>query len=279
VTRVSVFSDGSLQVTALPVEMRGKRAFLAHDFQCRNFTPWYLPRTWEYCQGLPEDKWVGAPETEKCGVANKEPLREPWQRLAFAMFVAYAPKVLREEPGLITLKEKWADFMHDKKFITNGFGSETCHDYINGTNEGREDMKQETLTTCGNIVILTGSKRNIGGKPFAGVLMLDRSFDPPDADTLLYHPAHKAFVHKATNSTVYKGSEGNFPRHAIAPKGTFKVDQFPHFEGNSAGVPFLFSTMLGEQSLFMGLHVRENWINEDRIILLDDDEYPSPYVR
>lgn len=263
--------------TDLPVEMRGRRGFVRHDFQSTDVVPNYRPRTWEKCQGLPPSKWYGTAETEKMVVSNKEPLRESWQWFAFSVFEAYAAPT---GFSLSTLKQKWADFMHGAKFITNGFGSETNADYINGTNLDKEPMKQETILTCGTMVILTGENRTISKTPSTGFLMLDRSFEPPSLSEIMSHPARDMFICRATVCRPERTYGANFPVHTMAPNGPHLVNPFPHFNGAGMGVPFVLSTFLGEQDVFMGLHVRKNWIRDTRICKLEDWETaPSPYVK
>jgi len=260
----------------LPVEMRGRRGFLLHDFQSTDVEPQYRPRTWEKCQSLPPSKWYGTAETEKMVVSNKEPLRESWQWFAFSFFEAYAAPTGFSLP---TLKQKWADFMHGAKFITNGFGSETNADYINGTHLDKEPMKQETIATCGNMVMLTGEKRTISKTPSTGFLMLDRAYEPPDFNFLWNHPARDMFICRATVCRPESTAGANFPVHSVAPNGPHLVNPFPHFDGKGMGVPFVLSTFLGEPSEFMGLRVRQNWVRDTRVCLLEDWETPLPYVR
>jgi len=216
------------------------RAMVAHDYQSTDVDPDYRPRTWQKCQTLPSEKWYGTAETEKYFVSNKERLEKAWQFLAFDMFSYYGKAY-----SVSVLKSKWADFMHGAKFITNGAGSETNADYINGTNLDKEDMKQETITCGGNVMVLSGNKRTISGVPCTGVLLLDRSYPPPSFETLLNHPYHSCFVHAATVCRPEAGTQANFPRNAYAPNGTHIVNHFPHFDG--ALVPFLNSTFQGSR--------------------------------
>jgi hypothetical protein len=253
----------SIHRGGLDPELRGKRAFILHDFQCKDFEPYYKPRVW--------DKKVGLPETEKLGDAIFEQMSEAWQWFWYNWLDTYTHPTITSTD----LKRRWKDLTDGAKAFTNKHGSDQYADYINGANLEKAPMAQENVTTAGNIVVLTGNHRSMGGKPFWGVWCLDRLSPPPNLDE--NHPARDCFIHAATVCRPEPAEGENFPRHAIAPNGTYVVNNFPHCDGNKVPVPFVSAR--GAASTFMGLNVRENWIWEGRLCPLDDDEFPAPTMR
>ena len=124
------------------------------------------------------------------------------------------------------------------------------------------------------MIIKTGNEKGIGGVPFVGFWCLD-SLAPMPVN-IQDHPLRDYFVHAATTITPLPGSQPNFPRHSIAPNGTFISNHFPAFDGRKVPLPlFSASGITGE---IMGIKVRENWLRKDRVCPLDDDEMPSPIV-
>lgn len=267
----------------LPPELAGKRAFLLHDFQCDddNFTAYY-PRVCN-SDGTPKlvnGKAIGLPETEKMGDAIFEPMDEARQFFWFELLTHEAKGTLT----LAILQQRWSDLTAGDKFACNKHGGirnprteKRYWDYINDTHYLTDaPMAQENLTTCGNMVILSGREKNSAGVTYKGVLCLDGTQLPTSVE-IIAHPLYKYFIHRATTCRPEKANVVNFPRRAIAPYGTYVVNPFPHLGGLDVPVPFISSR--GEQSELMGLSCRENWIAERRLVTLDDDESPSPYVR
>lgn len=268
-TLVDVFSNGTIHVAVapaqLPAEMRGKLGVLLHDFQSEE-TKW-LPRVCNE-DGSPKlvsGKPYGLPETEKCGDNVFEKIVEPWQWFWFELLQYATPSLSVAEQ-----KKKWSDLTSGMKFKTNKHGWDDGYaDYINEVNVTKTPMSWENVSTCGNPVVLTGNKRNIGGRGFTGVWCLDTTEFPPE---IIGHDAIDCFIHAATVCRPERGTQANFPRHTQAPNGTFVVNHFPHANGGKVPVPF--QSARGAKSVFMGLPVRENWIADWRIAPLDDGEYP-----
>ena len=181
------------EAVTLPPEMSGKLGYLRHDFHSEETN--FLPRVWEIREKFPNDpsKWYGLPETEKLGDNIAEDLTEAWQWFWFDLLEAFSPPHFTEA----MIKQKWSDLTHGAKFKTNkhGWNNGYC-DYINRVNMDRPPMRWENVTTCGNPVLLTGNKRNIGGREFQGVYCLDTTQTPPP--DLLGHPAFDCLVHSAT---------------------------------------------------------------------------------
>jgi len=248
-----------------PPEIAGKRGFILHDFQTAE-TNYLLFR-------------YNLPETEKFGDALFEQMNEARQKFWFSLVEFCAGGRVT----LSALKSFWAGLTAGNKAFCNKHGgkdnppagnTKKFIDYINGTGNVNEPMSQENLTTCGNMIILTGNSRSIGGVPYVGFWCLDSTAPMPN---IIGHVLFNYFVHSATTITGESGTHPNFPRHSIAKNGTFVCNNFPSPFGGKVPVP-AFSAR-GQQSEIMGIKVRENWLRADRVCKLDDDETPSPLVR
>lgn len=251
-------------VPVIPPEIEGRRAFLLHDFQTAE-TNYSIFRSY-------------LPETEKFGVAAFEIMQVERQKFWFGLLGFYAGGTKTE----VQLRSIWSGLTAGNKAFCNKHGgtqnprSDVLYlDYINNTGNVDTPMAQESLTTCGNMIILTGGSRNIGGVPYVGFWCLDSlaamPFGIEDSPLLDY------FIHAATTITPDPGTQPNFPRHSIAPNGTFICNNFPNLDGRKIPVP-VFSA-IGAASEVMGIRVRENWLRADRVCKLDNDEFPSPMVR
>jgi hypothetical protein len=147
---------------------------LLHDFECDDGNhPPYLPRVYGTKKGLPE--------TEKCLNSNFERMNETWQRFWFELFKRFDNNVLPEE----RLKKRWANLTHGSKAFTNMHGSNTHRDYINGQNMEAEEMGQENVTTCGNVVLAAGEPVKKVSKMFLPVQCIDRNLPPPSIRLLV----------------------------------------------------------------------------------------------
>jgi hypothetical protein len=223
---------------------------LLHDFECDdgNFQP-YLPRVYGAKKGLPE--------TEKCLNSNFESMNETWQKFWFELFKRFDNHTLPEE----TLRKRWANLTHGNKAFTNMHGSNTHRDYINGQNMEAEEMGQENVTTCGNVVLAAGEPVKMVGKMFLPVRCIDRQLPPPPIDQVINQPW---FVHRATVCLPFPVDSTPQPN---APNGRFCVNPFPDLDGRDVPVPFI--TKGGT-----------NYIDMRRLRKLNPGEViPSPYVR
>jgi len=272
----------------IPEEIRGKREFMLHDFQCDddNFNAYY-PRVCN-ADGTPrlvDGEPIGLPETEKAGENAYDILYEPFQWMWFELVVESA-----KVNGVLTIPfevlktQRWPDLLAGDKAFCNKRGvirnprtEKRYYDFINQTsNLTEEPAGKERVTTCGNQVIMWGGEKSIGGVPFQGVLCLEATKLPTSAE-ILAHPLYRYFIHTATTCRPEPAYAENFPRRAKAPHGTYVVNPFPHLGGLDVPVPFVSSG--GEQVDLMGLHCCVNYIATRRLVLLDDNEMPSPYVR
>jgi hypothetical protein len=249
----------------IPPEIAGKRGFILHDFQSAE-TGYALFR-------------YKLPETEKFGDSFFEKMYEARQWFWFNLIVFYADGT----KTMAQLKSFWAGLTAGNKAFCNKHGGQNNPpvgndamfiDYINDTGNRDEPMSQENLTTCGNMIVLTGNNRSIGGVPYVALWCLDSTAPMPV--NIQTHPLLDYFIHSATTITGDNGTRPNFPRNSIAPNGTFVVNNFPNLK-DKVPVPLFYAK--GQQSEIMGLKVREGWLRADRVCKLDDDEMPSPLVR
>lgn len=112
-------------------------------------------------------------------------------------------------------KNEWAVYLDDGRCFTNRSGTDTHHDYINGTNTSADDMMWEPLICGGNQVEVIGNAVNIP-KRYFGVQSNYKHYpvrvlDPlklPSPQTFLTDPAvcHKPTTIKPT------GEHGVFPQ-------------------------------------------------------------------
>jgi hypothetical protein len=223
---------------------------LLHDFECDDGNhPPYLPRVYGTKKGLPE--------TEKCLNSNFERMNETWQRFWFELFKRFDNNVLPEE----RLKKRWANLTHGSKAFTNMHGSNTHRDYINGQNMEAEEMGQENVTTCGNVVLAAGEPVKKVSKMFLPVQCIDRNLPPPPIDQVISQPW---FVHRATVCLPFLVDSTPQPN---APNGKFRVNPFPDLDGRDVPVPFISKGGM-------------NYIDMRRLRKLNPgDAIPSPYVR
>jgi hypothetical protein len=248
----------------IPPEIAGKRGFILHDHQSAD-TGYQIYR--EYL-----------PETEKFGDVIFEQMGEARQWFWFNLLKLYGGSSYTDTQ----IRAKWRYITAGNLAFCNKHGTgnnpgstKEFWDFINNRGNTDAPAAQENLTTCGNMIILTGNEKGFGGTPFVGFWCLDSLAPMPT--NIENHPLLDYFIHAATTITPLPGSEPNFPRHSIAPNGTFIVNHFPALDGRRVPVPvFSARGMTGE---IMGLKVRENWLRADRVCPLDDYEMPSPVVR
>lgn len=248
----------------IPPEIAGKRGFILRDYQSAE-TGYQIYR--EYL-----------PQTEKFGVVTFEQMKEDRQKFWFGFLKFYGGSAYTDAQ----IRSKWRYITAGNLAFCNKHGTgnnpnsdKEYWDYIN--NQGNTDTpaSQENLTTCGNMIILTGNEKGIGGIPFVGFWCLD-SLAPMPVD-FQDHALRDYFIHAATTITPLPATEPNSPRHSIAPNGVFICNHFPALDGRKVPIPvFSASGMTGE---IMGVKVRENWLRKDRVCKLDDDEMPAPVVR
>jgi hypothetical protein len=199
----------------------------------------------------------GYPETEKCLNSAYERMTEPWQRFWFELLKRFDNNTLSEA----ALKNRWAGLTNDGKAFTNQHGSSTHRDYINQANMDAEDMGQENVTTCGNVVLAAGEPVQKMGQIYLPVKCIDRYSPPPPVDDVMDKPW---FIHRATVCLPYKVDPKPTP---TAPNGTFRVNPFPDLDGRDVPVPFISRGGI-------------NYIDMRRLRKLNSGEpIPSPYVR
>lgn len=244
----------------IPPEVRGKLYVLLHDYQVDdlNFTP-YLPRVCN-SDGTPNlinGQPYGLPETEKCYIAQWEEMTEPWQWFWFDLLKRACPSTWTDAQ----VKSAWANLTHGARAFTNKHGwNDGYQDYINHVNPGVEGMKQENVTTCGNVVLAAGEPITKGGKLVLPIVTLDRLKPPPAIEDVADKPW---LIHTAT---ICRPEHVDITPIPDAPNGTFSVIQFPQAGGNDVPVPLVTTGGL-------------NYIVMRRLRKLADGEpIPSPYV-
>ncbi len=222
---------------------------LLHDFECDDGShPPYLPRVFGTKKGLPE--------TEKCLINGFESMNENWQKFWFELLMRFDNNTLSEK----TLKNRWATLTHGAKAFTNKHGSNTHKDYINGLNMDQEDMAQENVTTCGNVVLAAGEPVSKVKQMYLPVHCIDRNFPPPPIDQVINKPW---LVHRATVCLPFLVDSTPQPN---APNGRFIVNPFPDLDGRDVPVPFITKGGI-------------NYIDMRRLRRLNPGEpIPIPYV-
>jgi len=190
----------------------------------------------------------GLPATCKLFYSDRVLLTWPLQEYWFALLVRSAAGTM----SLDLLKKRWAQLTDDHLAFTNGKGSQTCADYINGTNLTAEPMGFETIVTSGNVVEIIGEPVQKVGTLWYPV----RALTPNEVTTadLLNHETRPEVVFHAT-----------VIRREPLEDGTRRVNSFPQLNGIPVPVP-LFSK------------VQTNLIELTRVKLLPRGApFPSPY--
>ena len=233
-----------------PPQVERNLYILLHDFECDDGNhPPYLPRVY--------GKTKGFPETVKCLNSTFEKMTEPWQRFWFELLKRFDKDTLPEAE----LKKRWAGLTNDATAFTNQHGSSTHRDYINGQNMDAEDMGQENVTTCGNVVLAAGEPVKKMGSMYLPVQCINRLLPPPPVDQVINQPW---LVHRATVCLPFQVDSTPLP---TAPNGTFRVNPFPHLDSRDVPVPFISKGGV-------------NYIDLRRLRKMNPDEsIPSPYVR
>lgn len=247
--------------STIPPEVRGKLYVIRHDYNCSddNFTP-YLPRV---CNpdGTPKlvgGKPYGLPETEKCILNTWEEMTREWQEFWFALLERVCPLGW----PLAQTKDAWANLTHGARAFTNKHGwNDGYADYINGVNLDKQGMKQENVTTCGNVVLQAGEPVMKNGILVLPIVTLDRNLHPPMVDDVIVRPW---FIHTAT---ICRPEHVDETPRVDAPNGTFSVIQFPQAGGNDVPVPLITK---GGRNYIAMRRLRK---------LADGERIPSPYTR
>ena len=173
------------------------------------------------------------------------PLNEEWQWFWFGHFMKNAGEIMTMEQ----IKQKWKALTDDDEAFTNGNGSSTHADYINGTNLSEPPMAEETLTTSGNIGLCIGEAIRAAGEMWLPFLALDGAKPPPP----IRWASHRHLIHTATiwyTDTLLDGS------HRIGP--------FPQLGGRD--VPFPFISKGGV-----------NYVAARNCVKIPGPPFPSPY--
>jgi hypothetical protein len=113
----------------------------------------------------------------------------------------------------------------DNAFQTNKAGTTTCRDYVNGKNEGAEDMKLECVITGGNQALVLGPELLFYGATVHKIRCFDGTKAPPDPAKVNWH-THPELVGMATIETRIMTADGG---REIRPFEFAGVSGFPYF--------------------------------------------------
>lgn len=201
-----------------------------------------------------EKKRDGLPETVPLFDFHGVELNQAWQEFLFKLLRMQVP-----EWPLDAVIRAWADLTEDGKCYTDHAAVQNGRaDYIQHLNEGNQGIGWATLTTGGDVVMVTGPAVYKGGEFCYPVATLDGTKLPPDTRECnrLMTPH---LIHAATTRSAAEASDG-----------THYVNPFPQLTDRTTGivreVPVLF------------ISNRPNWIRARHIRRLTGTLRPSPYV-
>lgn len=169
------------------------------------------------------------------GVNQFNPLDRPWQEGWFAQIAharsGYKSFSLSQFPTATQkeLKSRWSSLIKDSRAFTNdGPEHNDYRDYINDSNKGDPDPKQEPLTCAGNVHrLITTETVKVAGQDCYAVYALNGTAACPDVSVVnaLTYPY---VIPRATNCAADK-SQGRPWKVITLPDGTWRVDPFPQF--------------------------------------------------
>lgn len=174
------------------------------------------------------------------------PLNERWQWWWFSHLIASAGDIFSVEQ----LKQKWKALTDDDEAFTNGNGSSTKADYINGANLSVSPMAEQTLTTQGNIGLCIGDAIRANGEIWLPFLALDGTKPPPP----IRWANHQHLIHTAT--IWYTDT---------LPDGTHRIGPFPQLGGRDVLFPFISKGGV-------------NYVAARNCVKISGPPFPSPYV-
>lgn len=165
---------------------------------------------------------TGYPSTIK-GFDNwKIEMSREYQELWFNLLYDYAPP--SQKLDMADLKKQWVKLTNGHLAFTNGYGSDTNADFINGTNLDKQAMRQETITCDGNFVKRAGANFTRNGIVYVPTQTINRLKPLPTVDELRgkFWLVHRAIVIRSEQ----------------LPDGTYRTNPFDHLRGNPVPVPW-----------------------------------------
>jgi hypothetical protein len=161
--------------------------------------------------GQDDGKPVGIPSTVRAHTVKEWcPFTLRWQLFSFALIVKWA--LVRHPEWTVAYRERlcrkaFAQLYRNDAFQTNGYGSDTCHDWINGSNPKKEDMRMFPVFTAGNIVRVLGAAERIGGVLRYPVRCLDGRQPPPDPNTFDWDTRPQYIQWATIETRILKGED------------------------------------------------------------------------
>lgn len=167
-----------------------KTAVLKHEYQVTGKS--ILEENGYSLYPAQPDKPVGIPSVVRAITDTKGfcYFNRKWQLYSFEL-IKMRVKEAKPSYSLYNVdfesRKIFAAMYRDDAFQSNKFGTKTCHDYINGTNEDAEDIKLFPVFTGGCTVEITGETKTIAGSPCFPVRCFDGSKPPPDPLKVNWH--------------------------------------------------------------------------------------------
>lgn len=154
---------------------------------------------------------------------------EAWQRFSASIIKMRIREVMPYYTDSTLISETKAIFRalyRNKAFQTNKFGTDTCHDYVNGTNDDAEDMKMSPVLTGGNLVKVLGDAKLIAGDYYTPIECFNASLPPPDPYIVNWYTFPYLVFKTAYQESRILTLDGG---RKIIPFGFRGVDNIPFF--------------------------------------------------
>jgi hypothetical protein len=149
----------------------------------------------------------------------------------------------------------WNNYANSQAFLTDGYGVDTCRNYIEEADMSLPLPKIETKGCIGNVVCSVGEPVKLWqGWMWVQIETMEITNPPPVGITYKSHPH---LIHHANNLT---GREDG--------RGGYIVNPFTHLGGRNTGIPILFP-LTSKGPVYYPLHLLEK--------LPLGDPLPSPY--
>lgn len=153
----------------------------------------------------------------------------PWQMFSFELLkmnVRMKRPSLSESDVNSLAKRIFASGYKGDRFQSNKEGTDTNHDYVNGNNVTKEDIRLQYVFTGGNVVQILGKAERItGGYTAYPVRCFDGNKPPPDPSKVNWI-THPELILRATIETRIVSGVGN---REVRPFDLVGVSEFPYF--------------------------------------------------
>lgn len=232
---------------------------------------------------------IRAPEVYPLYLVEYTKLTEAWQWFWFRVGLVHPytgyqhwDETRLTIPELDRLKQEWKSLTHAAKAFTNNFGTDNCHDYING-NDLPGLPEQGAITCCGNIVRVIGEPTHKG----TPIETLDGTKPPPPIEKV-NRITRPDLIFCATNVPGVKISGIEYPLivDSGVNKGRVKVDPFPNLAdihtslSDDSCVPLRTNGNKSDRTYTRdGVYYAVNYIKTSRLVPIEGNHVPIPYVR